>query len=779
MNPACVENLNFWLRRGHLLGGAAVVAMAVTMGFCAHAQAFRRSPAPPPAPASIPRAFDDDLGVDGFYLEADLLIRDDKNSAVIAKGDVEARYHGRVVRAQEIDYDRTSGKAMARGKVTIIDPDGGVQTADQVQLDQDMRAGLAKGFAARMPDGSQIAAQTAERKSDQIDELNHAIFTPCQICADEPNRTPTWSLRADTVTEDHTKHTIYYRNAVIQLFGVPVIFLPVFAHPDPQAPAKSGLLMPRIGYSKRRGAAYEQPYLQVLSPYSDIVISPQFNTNINPFLNVDYRRRFYSGNIDIRAGYTDEQDVDGKGRTFGPSMNRSYILARGKFDISPEWQWGFSAERASDDLIFDKYDIVQVYTQRGLFNSEDHRLLSQLFALRQDDRSFLSITAISVQGLRPGDDDRTFPTIAPLIEARLEPESPVLGGRLRLRGSAVMLTREQSPTNPTQPGTDSRRASVNLDWRSDITLQGGLHASPFVQTRIDAYSLSDLGSAARPQSMNVSRGEAVAGVNLSLPLIKRVSGGSMILEPIAQLAASPRSDPIQISRTASGEPIYFNEDSIAFEFDETNLFRANKFPGFDLYEGGERLNIGVRATVRYENGATGALLVGRSFRAARDDIFSLRTGLRPQVSDWVVAGQASYAGVDLFARSRLDSVTGAVRRLESGADVANRFGNGSIRYLRDNLDISGVKQENLDARGQVNLTPRWAVSLYGSRDLHAGVWRRRDIGMVYDDDCARIELIYQHEDQFTNTPAGRTFRANESVVLRLTLATLGGTGYVQ
>jgi LPS-assembly protein len=779
MNPACLENLNFWIRRGRHLGGAAIVAIAVTMGFGAHAQVIRRSPAPPPAPASIPRDFEDDLGLDGFYIEADLLIRDDKNSAFIAKGDVEARYHGRVVRAQEIDYDRSSGKAMARGKVTIIDPDGGVQTADQVLLDQDMRAGLAKGFAARMPDGSQIAAQRAERKSDQIDELNHAIFTPCQICADEPNRAPTWSVRADTVTEDHAKHMIYYRNAVIQLFGMPVIFLPVFAHPDPQAPAKSGLLVPRIGYSKRRGASYEQPYLKVLSSYSDIVISPQFNTNINPFLNVDYRRRIYSGAIDIRGGYTYEQDVDGKGRTFGPSMTRSYILARGKFEISPEWQWGFSAERASDDLIFDKYDIAQIYTQRGLFNSEDHRLLSQLFALRQGDGSFLSISAISVQGLRPGDDDRTFPTIAPLIEARFEPKSPVLGGRLRLRGSAVMLTREQSPTNPIQPGTDSGRASVNLDWRSDITLQGGLHASPFVQTRVDAYSLSDLGSAARAQSMNVSRGEAVAGIDLSLPLIKGLSGGSMILEPIAQLAASPRSDPIQIGRIATGEPIYFNEDSFAFEFDETNLFRANKFPGFDLYEGGQRLNTGVRATVRYDNGATGTLLVGRSFRAARDDIFSLRTGLRPQVSDWVVAGQASYAGVDLFVRSRLDSVTGAVRRLETGADVANRFGNGSIRYLRDRLDISGVKLENLDARGQVNLTPRLAVSLYGSRDLHAGVWRRRNIGMVYDDDCARIELIYQYEDQFTNTPAGRTLRANESVVLRLTLATLGGTRYGQ
>ena len=131
-------------------------------------------------------------------------------------------------------------------------------------------------------------------------------------------------------------------------------------------------------------------------------------------------------------------------------------------------------------------------------------------------------------------------------------------------------------------------------------------------------------------------------------------------------------------------------------------------------------------------------------------------------------------GVALYARSRLDNDTGAVRRFEAGADVSNRFGNGSVRYLRDNLDISGVKQENLDARGQINLTSRWAVSVYGARDMQNDVWRRRDIGVVYTDDCVRVEAIYQREDQFTNTPLGRSLRTNDSIVFRLTLATLGG-----
>lgn len=762
-------------RRPRLLAGAALIVLmaGALTSVDAQAQIFGGS-APPPTRPQAPPAGDDGLGQDGFYLEADTLVRDEKDGPVIARGEVEARYRGRTIRAQEITYDRSTGKATARGQVTIVDADGTVETAEEVNLDNEFGTGFATAFAARLPDGGKLAAATVARRSETVDELNRAIYTPCELCAEQPTAEPTWSIQADKVTRDRAKSLIIYRNAVIRVKGVPVLYLPAFWHPSPDAPTKSGLLTPRITVNVRRGLSYEQPYLQNLTPSSDIVISPQFNTSINPFLNLTYRKLFYSGDLAIRAGYTYEKEVDGRGNRFGRATNRSYLLARGLFQITPQWQWGFSAERASDDLIFDKYGISNVYAQRGLFTSEDHRLLSQLFAVRQDRQTYLSISAISVQGLRPGDNDRTFPTIAPLIEGRYEPNSPVLGGRLRMRGSAVMLTRDQSAVDPTQPGVDSRRASADVSWRRDFTFTTGLRASPFLQGRTDAYALSDLGSAAAKDKMNVVRGQGVAGVDLSLPLVKTLNRGQVILEPLAQVALSPLSDPIQIGRNADGSPIYFNEDSLAFEFDETNLMRANKFPGFDLYEGGQRLNAGLRATVRYDNGFNGTVLVGRSFRREQDDVFNLRTGLRPKASDWVIAARADMPGVSAYVRSRLDNETGAVRRFEAGADVFKRWGSGSIRYLRDNLDISGVKQENLDARGQLNLTRNWAVSVYGARDLRTDVWRRRDIGVVYTDDCVRVELIYQRQDQFTNTPLGRTLRNNDSVVVRLTLATLGG-----
>ena len=135
--------------------------------------------------------------------------------------------------------------------------------------------------------------------------------------------------------------------------------------PDPDVPRKSGFLVPTIGTSSSRGFSWEQPYLQVISPSQDLVISPQFNTKVNPFLNLDWRRRFYSGAIEVRAGYTYEQDFDSNGDKLGNLTSRSYILAKGQFQIDPYWQWGFTAERASDPLIFDKYSVRDPFEDRG------------------------------------------------------------------------------------------------------------------------------------------------------------------------------------------------------------------------------------------------------------------------------------------------------------------------------------------------------------------------------------------------------------------------------
>jgi LPS-assembly protein len=759
-------------KRG-LLAGVAVIVL------CGTGMAHAASPAKASAPARA-AATADGLNPGELYMEADLVIRDDKNKTTVARGGVELRYEGRTLRSKELIYDEARGIITTTGDVQIINADGSVEYGDHIVLDDKMQAGVIQGFALRTPatpeaPATKIAAASAVHRNKDVNELNRAIYTPCDICAkDGSPKTPSWSIKAEKVVQDHVHQIVYYRNATIQILGAPVLFLPVFWHPDPQAVRKSGFLPPNLGASNRRGVSYEQPYVQVLSPSSDLTISPQINTRVNPFLNGRYRQRFHSGAVDARFGYTYDKDFDGKGNAFGADTSRSYVLASGAFAINQAWRWGFTAERTSDKLLFDKYDIGDVYVARGPYVADDRRLISQIYATRQDDKSWFSAAAFSIQGLRPGDNDRTFPIVGPLLEARWEPGTDIAGGRLRLLGTAVALTRDQSPVSPALnlPGLDSRRATGEADWRATFTSAAGIRLSPFVNARLDGYSLSDLNGVSG-SSKSVSRALVNAGADITWPFAKRLKTSTLVLEPIAQLVLSPKVQQIRVGTSTSGTPIYLNEDSVAFEFDETNLFRPDKFPGYDLYEDGVRANVGGRATVLWDDGRRASLLVGRSFRDTDNGVFSTTSGLTRKASDWIVAADAQpLPGLSLFTRARLDSDSLTVERAEAGVNIAMKRGSGYMRYLRDRSNPAGLPVENVDLGGEIFLSQHWGVTAYGNRDLAQAAWVIRDLGVVYRDECTRIDVIYRREDVVIGR-LGKT----ESVSIRLTLATLGGPMY--
>ena len=511
-----------------LLAGAAMLSL---WPVAVHAQPIRSGPGrgeergqvlneplaqPQAKPAPAPAL--DGLKPGELYMEADQLTEDDKTGVTTAEGNVEVRYQDKVLRADRLVYDQgppppdgqrrqrpkkgepATGVMRAYGHVQVIHDDGNVEYAEQLTVDDQMQAGIAIAFASRLKDKHVkqdviVAGASAVRRNEDIQELNKAVYTPCPICIGDKPVEPTWSITADRVVQDKQKRIIFYRHARIHVLGVPLLYLPAFWHADPSAERASGLLDPRIGVNSRRGFSYDQPYLLVLSPYSDVVIAPQINSRVNPFLNLHYRQRFATGELDVRGGYTYERDLEGSGKRFGDLTSRSYILARGQFHPDPLWTWGFTAERTSDPIIFDKYDIGRVYEARGPYVADDRRLISQAYVQRQDTDSYVSVAAFSIQGLRPGDNNRTFPIVGPLVDSHVEIPDQVFGGRLRLTGSAVALTRDQSPDLPALnlPGIDSRRVTAEANWqRTFISTTTGLRLDSFGDLRVDGYSLSDL-----------------------------------------------------------------------------------------------------------------------------------------------------------------------------------------------------------------------------------------------------------------------------------------------
>jgi LPS-assembly protein len=77
----------------------------------------------------------------GSMLEISMeeLLDDTWNRQVVARGNVEIRYYGEILVADEIAYDRDSRKLTARGNVSLTEADGKVTRTDRLPLNDELR----------------------------------------------------------------------------------------------------------------------------------------------------------------------------------------------------------------------------------------------------------------------------------------------------------------------------------------------------------------------------------------------------------------------------------------------------------------------------------------------------------------------------------------------------------------------------------------------------------------------------------------------------------------
>lgn len=728
------------------------------------------------------------------FLTADEMFKDTNEKVLryIARGNVEARYQNRILRADQVIYFPELNKVRAIGSVVVVEEDGTVSFADEVELDDNLTTGVATGFFARLGNQGQIGAvNVIHFDNGRRNKLKKAFYTACESCKNEDGSfdKPTWRLRAREAEQNHDDKMIYYRDAVFELKGVPILYSPFFAHADPTAGRRTGLLFPSVGHSAKFGWFYEQPYYKVIDRYSDITITPKIFTGKRPLVSANYRKRYFSGSLHLQGGATHEQDFDGDGVRFGDGKFRGYVLGSGKFQINPNWHWGFGVEGVSDDLFFQRYDIDFETNVRGLFRNSSNRLSNQLFAVRQTNDFYGSIAGIRYQGLRAGDNDQTLPVAGPLIDAKKVLSNNILGGKLTFNINTAVLHRAQ--------GIDSRRASSVFAWSRRFVSKNGIIAKPFALARADVYSITnqnfmaDLGT----DTQSLARVLGVAGAEIRWPWLKVGKNVNWIVEPIAHLSASPNGDGVGtfdvITTDNFGNTIRTptslipNEDSVTVDFDESNLFRSTRFAGYDLWEDGLRASIGGRVSARWGQEGYATFTAGRAFRSSVNTGYSAGSSLRGKSSDYV-AGLTFSTGnsLKLASNIRLDQDDFGVSRFDIFATsrlTKSELGplqsflyslNAAVRY--SNIPASstgGVAIDEVTTSGQMFFNKNWGLQFNNVYDLDSKEHRQSTFGLIYDDNCSRFELIYQRDNI-----VDRTLTSGDAIRFRFTLTTLGSFG---
>jgi LPS-assembly protein len=114
--------------------------------------------------------------------------------------------------------------------------------------------------------------------------VSNGIFTSCKL----NDNCPPWSIKAEKITHDKINKDMIYKNAILKIYDVPILYFPKFFHPDPSVKRRSGFLQPQFNNSETLGSSLYIPYFKTLGPDKDLTIKPTFFEKFTKFEKEKY-----------------------------------------------------------------------------------------------------------------------------------------------------------------------------------------------------------------------------------------------------------------------------------------------------------------------------------------------------------------------------------------------------------------------------------------------------------------------------------------------------------
>jgi len=684
---------------------------------------------------------------------ADSVAYDKTSTVITATGHVRAMQNGQTLYADQVTINRSTDVATATGHVVITQADGTSVYASHAVLSKGMKNAVMDAVAARLAQNGRMIANGARRYDGKLDEMVKVIYSACNLCKTDPTAPPLWQIKATDATRDLEHKTIEYHNAVMEIDGIPVFYIPYMTQPDPSVKRRTGLLIPSFGTTSKIGVFITLPYYIVINQESDITLTPILASKSGPVLQANYRRVFNNGIIHI-----DAEGGQDRGR-FGDS-----IFADGTLDLNQDWRAGFSYQHASNPTYLNDFNILP--------NASE--LTSNIYLEGFGQGSYARIDAETYQGLVASVNQSTLPIVTPYAQYDFTGLPDPLGGRFAISADAFNVFRNV--------GTDTRRLSAIPSYSLPFNGPLGQLWTARIEVIAASYDASHLyeqpNFSGTGHDANTGRVQPFGALMLHWPFARGVSGyGTQILEPEAQFVTSPVLGISQNHRIP-------NEDSLDLEYSDANLFDLNRYPGIDRIEGGSRVDYAMHAAWYLPGGELLDGIIGQSYRFHKDDVYLPDSGLNDNISD--IVGRATFKPspyLNFTYRTRLSHDDLGARMIDATGSVGPAALNftGGYLYTSTNpytlYDQSAIPAAYYVPRREVTAGLATSFGAYNfaagtQRNLETGKFDQASFSAGWQNECAAVNLIFNERFTSFNLDDGDT-----TLLIQLTFKTLGNVGF--
>ena len=216
-----------------------------------------------------------------WHIVADEIDYNDKAGSYIGKGNVVITKGDRKLTADFIRFDQKTMKIYAKGHV-IMTAGEDTLTGTSIEMNLDSEIGTVhNGTVFIKKNHFYIKGDTIQKIGKDSYAIDKASITTCD------SDKPAWKI-----TGRNLKVTIegygFVKHAALWVKKVPVLYTPFFVFPV-KIKRQSGLLVPQIGYSDRKGAEYEQPFYWAINESSDATFYSHYMKRRGEKLGLEYR----------------------------------------------------------------------------------------------------------------------------------------------------------------------------------------------------------------------------------------------------------------------------------------------------------------------------------------------------------------------------------------------------------------------------------------------------------------------------------------------------------
>ncbi|MDR3372322.1 MAG: LPS assembly protein LptD, partial [Ancalomicrobiaceae bacterium] len=394
-------------------------------------------------------------------------------------------------------------------------------------------------------------------------------------------------------------------------------------------------------------------------------------------------------------------------------------------------------------------------------------------------------------------------------------DKPVLDGQVTAKFNVTNVNRKTTDFDVAGQtlgiAGNFTRASAEFGWKRQIVDDFGEVFIPFASLRTDFFFNNKAADANVNWQSDTTALRAMPAIGLEYhyPWLFASSFGNHIIEPIAQVVVRP-------NETFIGK--LPNEDAQSIVFDDSTLFQADKFSGFDRAEGGSRANVGLQYTYLAPNGVSINALFGQSYQLAGVNSFNrlqlaalealaasgqavplsaIGSGLGTNASDYVARFNLdSGFGLRFGTSARFDekslelrrtdiSLTGVVGPLTASLNwdyiktpqsvidilLATQYGAALLA-----ADPNLLARERSEIQGSVNLKlhENWRVFARSRFDMRNQFLISDAAGIGYDNDSFSASLSYSEDTNLALTQSAKSrVIADRVIYFHFALRTLG------